>query len=103
MAGARKLQERVPLRRTRWILADFVVLFLLLALLARRAASLLRGERGGAVWIAAFVCEAWFTFVWILNMNGKWSPVRFDTYPQNLSERCSACTCPRSSCDFVSE
>ncbi|XP_037485628.1 cellulose synthase-like protein H1 [Triticum dicoccoides] len=84
MAGGKKLQERVALGRSAWMLADFVILFLLLALVARRAASL--GERGGT-WLAALVCEAWFAFVWILNMNGKWSPVRFDTYPDNLSHR----------------
>ena len=80
----KKLQERVAIRRTAWMLADFVILFLLLALLAHRAVSL--GEHG-ATWLAALVCEAWFAFVWLLTMNGKWSLVRFDTYPENLSER----------------
>jgi len=84
MAGGKKLQERVALGRSAWILADFLILFLLLALLTRRAASL--GERSSA-WLVALVCEAWFAFVWILNMNGKWSPVRLDTFPENLSGR----------------
>ncbi|XP_047067816.1 cellulose synthase-like protein H1 [Lolium rigidum] len=86
MACTKRLQERVLLRRTAWILAEFVILFLLLALLARRAASL--GEDRGAAptWLAALalVCEAWFAFVWALGMNCKWSPVRFDTRPDNL-------------------
>ncbi|CAO2042266.1 unnamed protein product [Urochloa humidicola] len=95
MAGAAKLQlqERVPLPRTAWKLADLAVLSLLLALLALRAFSLLAvGGGGGApactwCWVAALVCEAWFTVVWVLTVNGKWSPVRFDTHPERLAER----------------
>ncbi|KAL6650610.1 hypothetical protein ACP70R_009535 [Stipagrostis hirtigluma subsp. patula] len=88
MASAAKLplQERVPLRRTAWKLADLAVLSLLLALLARRAASLAAGD-ASPCWAAALVCEAWFTVVWLLNMNAKWSPVRFDTHPERLAER----------------
>ncbi|TVU14500.1 hypothetical protein EJB05_37974 [Eragrostis curvula] len=92
MARANKLrlQERVPLRRTAWKFADLAILAVLLALLARRVASLL-GNSGGAppsrTWLVALVCEAWFTLVWLLNVNGKWSPVRFDTHPERLSER----------------
>ncbi|XP_047067040.1 cellulose synthase-like protein H1 [Lolium rigidum] len=87
MASTKKLQERVVLGRTAWILAEFAILFLLIALIARRAASP-QGEDRGATspWLGtlALVCEAWFAFVWALNMNCKWSPVRFDTYPDNL-------------------
>ncbi|TVU14499.1 hypothetical protein EJB05_37973 [Eragrostis curvula] len=92
MASAKKLQlqERVPLRRTAWKFADLAILALLLALLARRVASLL-GNSGGVppsrCWFVALVCEAWFTLVWLLNVNGKWSPVRFDTHSERLSER----------------
>ncbi|CAL4982655.1 unnamed protein product [Urochloa decumbens] len=91
MAGATmlQLQERVPLPRTAWKLADLVVLSLLLALLARRAASLLGGAAAACTWcwLAALVCEAWFTVVWLLTVNGKWNPVRFDTHPERLAER----------------
>ncbi|KAM3198706.1 hypothetical protein ACQJBY_073710 [Aegilops geniculata] len=81
-----KLQERVSVPRTAWKLADIFILCLLFALLSCRVASL--GEGGaGAASVAALVCEAWFTFVWILNMNIKWNPVRFNTYPENLSQR----------------
>jgi hypothetical protein len=88
MASAKKLQERVVLRRTSWIFAEFVILFLLLALLARRVASL--GVSTPWLGTLALICEAWFAFVWMLNMNVKWSPVRLDTYPENLPEELPA-------------
>ncbi|TVU27970.1 hypothetical protein EJB05_19476, partial [Eragrostis curvula] len=88
MARAAKLQERVPLRRTAWKLADLVVLSLLLALVAHRAASLLDGAGEASwCWIAALVCETWFALLWLLNMNCKWNPVRFETHPDLLDER----------------
>jgi hypothetical protein len=94
MASAKtelQLQERVQLHRTAWKLADLAVLFLFLALLARRASSLVAG--GGTApactwcWVAALICEAWFTVVWLINMNAKWNPVRFDTHPERLAQR----------------
>ncbi|PWZ36792.1 Cellulose synthase-like protein H1 [Zea mays] len=94
MASANKqaklqLQERVPLPRTAWKLADLAVLSLLLALLARRASSLVSSGGTAAActwcWVAALICEAWFTVVWLLNMNAKWNPVRFVTHPERLA------------------
>ncbi|XP_066347201.1 cellulose synthase-like protein H1 isoform X1 [Miscanthus floridulus] len=91
MEGSKKLQlrERVPLPRTAWKLADLAVLFLLLALLAHRVSSLMVANGGGAAWcwLAALICEAWFTVVWLINMNAKWNPVRFDTHPERLAQR----------------
>ena len=93
MASATKLplQERVPLPRMAWKLAELAVLSLLLALLARRAAALLLAAGGGGAapsctwcWLAALACEAWFAVVWLLNLNAKWNPVRFDTHPERL-------------------
>uniref|UniRef100_A0A0A9CY93 Cellulose synthase-like protein H1 n=1 Tax=Arundo donax TaxID=35708 RepID=A0A0A9CY93_ARUDO len=90
MASTKKLQlplqERVPLGRPAWKLADLAVLSLLLALLASRTVSLASGD-APPCWLAALVCEAWFTLVWLLNMNAKWSPVLFHTHPERLSER----------------
>uniref|UniRef100_A0A804MG46 Cellulose synthase-like protein H1 n=1 Tax=Zea mays TaxID=4577 RepID=A0A804MG46_MAIZE len=84
-----QLQERVPLPRTAWKLADLAVLSLLLALLARRASSLVSSGGTAAActwcWVAALICEAWFTVVWLLNMNAKWNPVRFVTHPERLA------------------
>lgn len=88
MARDTKLQERVPLRRTVWKLADLVVLSLLLALISHRGASLLDGARETSwCWVAALVCETWFAFLWLLNMNCKWNPVRFETHPDRLHQR----------------
>jgi hypothetical protein len=106
MARAKTLQERVPIRRTAWKLADLVVLSLLLALLAHRATSLQGGPGTTTTprwrcWLAALFCEAWFTLLWLLNMNCKWNPVRFETYPDRLPERqqppptCRRCSCIR--------
>ncbi|KAG8064492.1 hypothetical protein GUJ93_ZPchr0004g39843 [Zizania palustris] len=89
-SGEKKLQERVPLGRRAWMLVDIVVLFLLLALLAHRAAALMQhggGAGAGAAWSAALVCEVWLALMWLLDMNAKWSPARFETYPENLAER----------------
>ncbi|EEE61016.1 hypothetical protein OsJ_14839 [Oryza sativa Japonica Group] len=79
----KKLQERAPIRRTAWMLANFVVLFLLLALLVRRATAADAEERGvgGAALRVAFASEAWFAFLWLLNMNAKCSPPRIDELP----------------------
>jgi hypothetical protein len=96
MAGIKaklQLQEKVPLPRTAWKLADLAVLFLLLALLAHRVSSLMVTSGSGAAaactwcWVAALICEAWFTVVWLINMNAKWNPVRFDTHPERLAGR----------------
>jgi len=86
-----QLQERVRLSRTAWKLADLAVLFLLLALLARRASSLVAAGCAAPActwcWVAALICEAWFTVVWLININAKWNPVRFDTHPERLAQR----------------
>ncbi|KAJ1280574.1 hypothetical protein BS78_04G243000 [Paspalum vaginatum] len=87
MGRGKKLQQRVPIRRTAWRLADLVVLSLLLALLTHRATSLLGGAESSWLAFTALICEAWFTLLWLLNMNCKWNPVRFETYPERLSER----------------
>lgn len=81
--------NKAKLQLQEWKLADLAVLSLLLALLARRASSLV--SSGGTApactwcWVAALICEAWFTVVWLLNMNAKWNPVRFVTHPERLA------------------
>ncbi|XP_009416905.2 cellulose synthase-like protein H1 [Musa acuminata AAA Group] len=77
------LQERVPLKNSLQKLSDVLVLSLLLSLLAYRLISLHRHAR---IWLIAFTCESWFTFVWLLYMNAKWTRVTYKTFPQHLSE-----------------
>ncbi|URE38655.1 cellulose synthase-like protein [Musa troglodytarum] len=77
------LQERVPLKNSLQKLSDVLVLSLLLSLLAYRLISL---HRHAHIWLIAFTCESWFTFVWLLYMNAKWTRVAYRTFPQNLSK-----------------
>ncbi|CAD5167072.1 unnamed protein product [Musa acuminata subsp. malaccensis] len=77
------LQERVPLKNSLQKLSDVLVLSLLLSLLAYRLISLHRHAR---IWLIAFTCESWFTFVWLLYMNAKWTRATYKTFPQHLSE-----------------
>ncbi|KAJ8458327.1 hypothetical protein OPV22_031253 [Ensete ventricosum] len=77
------LQERVPLKNSLQRLSDVLVLSLLLSLLAYRLVSL---HRHAHLWLIAFTCESWFTFVWLLYMNVKWTRVAYKTFPQRLSK-----------------
>ncbi|RZR76675.1 hypothetical protein BHM03_00001552 [Ensete ventricosum] len=77
------LQERVPLKNSLQRLSDVLVLSLLLSLLAYRLVSL---HRHAHLWLIAFTCESWFTFVWLLHMNVKWTRVAYKTFPQRLSK-----------------
>ncbi|XP_039124624.1 cellulose synthase-like protein H1 isoform X1 [Dioscorea cayenensis subsp. rotundata] len=78
------LQERVPLNNTLQRASDLLILFLLISLLYCRLISL---HFRGFVWLLSFICESWFTFVWILDTNAKWNPVTYKTYPHNLLKR----------------
>ncbi|KAH7680949.1 Cellulose synthase protein [Dioscorea alata] len=78
------LQERVPLNNTLQRASDLIILFHLISLLYYRLISL---HFHGFVWLLSFICESWFTFVWILYTNAKWNPVTYKTYPQNLLKR----------------
>ncbi|CAA6668374.1 unnamed protein product [Spirodela intermedia] len=86
MAASKPLhfRETMPVKNTLWRAADLLILSLLTALLCCRLISTRRRE---ALWIVAFLCEAWFTFVWLLHINSKWNPVRQITYPERLSKR----------------
>lgn len=86
MAASKPLhfRETVPVKNTLWRAADLLILSLLAALLCSRLCSTRRRE---GLWIVAFLCEAWFTFVWLLYVNSKWNPVVQITYPERLSKR----------------
>ncbi|XP_020107461.1 cellulose synthase-like protein H1 isoform X2 [Ananas comosus] len=79
------LQERVPQNNnTLHRLVECVILFLLFCLLLCRLVLL---PHGGTVWLVASLCESWFTFVWFLFMNAKWTPAVYKTYPDRLTKR----------------
>ncbi|XP_058091251.1 cellulose synthase-like protein H1 isoform X2 [Magnolia sinica] len=78
------LQEKIPRKNTLQRLSDLLVFVLLLSLLLYR---FLRLHAHGFVWRLAFLCESWFTFIWILTVNAKWNIVDYKTYPQRLLQR----------------
>ncbi|XP_031104909.1 cellulose synthase-like protein H1 isoform X2 [Ipomoea triloba] len=63
---------------------EIIILFLLLSLITYRLFSLHTHDR--IPWLLALICEAWFTFVWILILNAKWNQIQTKTYPQRLSQ-----------------
>ncbi|KAK1264300.1 Cellulose synthase-like protein H1 [Acorus gramineus] len=78
------LQERFEHKRTLHKARELLILLLLLSLLSYRLAFL---RLRGPVWSIAFLCESWFTFIWLLNINAKWSPVTYKTFPNRLKNR----------------
>ncbi|XP_057955810.1 cellulose synthase-like protein H1 [Malania oleifera] len=73
--------ERIPRKNTLYRVMHLIILFLLLSLLLYR---LLYLNTHGFTWLLAFLCESWFTFLWILNVSTKWNPVECKTYPDRL-------------------
>ncbi|XP_058072597.1 cellulose synthase-like protein H1 isoform X2 [Magnolia sinica] len=78
------LHEKVPRRNTLSRALSLLILFLLLSLLFYRLHHL--GSHG-PVWLIAFLCELWFTFIWVMNINTRWNLVDQKTYPDRLLER----------------
>ncbi|XP_058072599.1 cellulose synthase-like protein H1 [Magnolia sinica] len=78
------LHEKVPRRNTLSRALRLLILFLLLSLLIYRVQHL--GSHG-PIWLIAFLCESWFTFIWVLNTNTRWNLVDQKTYPDRLLER----------------
>ncbi|XP_062152368.1 cellulose synthase-like protein B4 isoform X2 [Alnus glutinosa] len=78
------LCERIPRKNTAQRAVDIIILFLLLSLLIYR---FLFFNDHGLTWMLAFLCESWFTFIWVLVISNKWSPVGYKTYPDNLLPR----------------
>ncbi|RVW38866.1 Cellulose synthase-like protein B3 [Vitis vinifera] len=75
------LYEKIPQKNTLHRALEFTIFFLLLSLLAYRLLSL---KNNGFAWLIAFLCESWFTFLWVLNLSSKWNPVSYITYPERL-------------------
>ncbi|XWS47420.1 hypothetical protein CRYUN_Cryun14cG0150600 [Craigia yunnanensis] len=78
------LYEKIYCKNTIQRALDVTLLFLLVLLLVYRLFSL---KNHGFPWLLAFVCESWFTFIWVLVVSSKWSPVEYKTYPENLEKR----------------
>ncbi|XP_059452776.1 cellulose synthase-like protein H1 [Corylus avellana] len=78
------LCEKISRRSAAQRAIDVIILFLLLSLLVYRFLFL---NDHGLTWLLAFLCESWFTFIWVLVMNIKWNPVGYKTYPDNLLPR----------------
>ncbi|KAK9089728.1 hypothetical protein Scep_028810 [Stephania cephalantha] len=79
-----RLYEEIRRKNTLQRLTDLTIFFLLLSLLAYRLRFL---DNHGLPWFLAFLCESWFTFLWVIIMNTKWSPVVHKTYPQHLQKK----------------
>ena len=75
------LYEKILQKNTLHRALDLTIFFLLLCLLAYRLLSL---KNNGFAWLVAFLCESWFTFLWVLNLSSKWNPVSYKTYPERL-------------------
>ncbi|KAE8075652.1 hypothetical protein FH972_014346 [Carpinus fangiana] len=78
------LYERIQRKNTLERAIEIIILFLLLSLLIYRLLFL---NDHGLTWFLAFLCESWFSFVWVIIMNNKWNPVECKTYPDNLLPR----------------
>uniref|UniRef100_A0A5B6ZN97 Cellulose synthase-like protein H1 n=1 Tax=Davidia involucrata TaxID=16924 RepID=A0A5B6ZN97_DAVIN len=75
------LHERISRKNTIPRIVELIILFLLLSLLVYRLLSL---RNHGITWLLAFLCESWFTFIWVLTVNAKWNQVDYKTYPEYL-------------------
>ncbi|CAN8247689.1 unnamed protein product [Cochlearia groenlandica] len=63
---------------------DLTILGLLFSLLLYRILHMYQND---TVWIVAFLCESFFTFIWLLITCIKWTPVDYKPYPSRLDER----------------
>ncbi|KAL3714730.1 hypothetical protein ACJRO7_006606 [Eucalyptus globulus] len=78
------LYEKISLKSNAKRAVEIFILFLLVSLLVYRLVHL---KDHGLEWQVALVCESWFTFVWVLVVSSKWSPVDYKTYPQRVLQR----------------
>ncbi|XP_031501463.1 cellulose synthase-like protein H1 [Nymphaea colorata] len=83
------LQERVEHPNTVERVFLSILSALILCLLLYRLAVLpeLPGGAALGVWLAAFLCECWFAFMWVLSLNYKWHFVENRTFPDRLFQR----------------
>ncbi|KAK1423951.1 hypothetical protein QVD17_19262 [Tagetes erecta] len=65
---------------------EFLILALLVSMLVYRVGSL-NNEDHYLLWLLIFMCELWFTFIWILIICIKWDQISTKTYPDRLLKR----------------
>lgn len=75
------LYERVNLRNNKSLAVELLLLFLLFSLLTYRFLSL---KQYGTPALVAFLCESFFTYIWILVFNIKWNQIKYVEYPDRL-------------------
>ncbi|CAA7049534.1 unnamed protein product [Microthlaspi erraticum] len=78
------LCEKISYKRYVLRAVDLTILGLLLSLLLYR---ILHMSQNDNVWIVAFLCESFFSFIWLLITCIKWSPAEYKAYPDRLDER----------------
>ncbi|KAH1222434.1 Cellulose synthase-like protein H1 [Glycine max] len=78
------LSEKIWFKRTFQRVIDTLILVLLLLNLSYRVFS---SNNFTFPWFLAFICESWFTFIWIVILNTKWSPAVTITHPNRLLQR----------------
>ncbi|KAK2649250.1 hypothetical protein Ddye_016739 [Dipteronia dyeriana] len=78
------LYEKIFPKNTTQRVLDVTILFLLSSLLVYRLLSL---QHHGFPWFLALLCESWFTFIWVIVVTIRWTPLVYKTFPQLLLQR----------------
>ncbi|KAF3576815.1 hypothetical protein DY000_02035056 [Brassica cretica] len=78
------LFEKISYKRYFLRAVDLTMLGLLFSLLLYR---ILHMSKNDNVWVVAFLCESFFTFIWLLITCIKWTPAEHKPYPDRLDER----------------
>ncbi|RID66854.1 hypothetical protein BRARA_D01968 [Brassica rapa] len=78
------LFEKISYKRCFLRSVDLTMLGLLFSLLLYR---ILHMSQNDNVWVVAFLCESFFTFIWLLITCIKWTPAEHKPYPDRLDER----------------
>ncbi|XP_022140393.1 cellulose synthase-like protein H1 [Momordica charantia] len=86
MAKSLSLYEKTAIKRPTQRALDFAIFFLLLSLVGYRF-MFLSSHGFSYLQTMAFLCESWFSFVWLLAIIIKWNPVDYKTYPHRLLKR----------------
>ncbi|KAJ0759409.1 putative cellulose synthase (UDP-forming) [Helianthus annuus] len=80
------LQEKIVHNNKTARAIELIILSFLVSMLVYRIISF-KDQNHNFPWFLAFLCESWFTFIWILSMNIKWNQSSIITYPERLLER----------------